>query len=111
MLESANEILEKKMRGQIESRPENNNTPVGEFGSRSGGEGEYKTFRSPEGARLSSACPTAMSTSEEADALDLGEGLDVEGSVVLEKSMLPCIAQVVTGPGRMEGMWGRSVVI
>ena len=48
---------------------------------------------------------TAMPAGGEADALDLGEGLDVEGCVALEGSMLPCIAQVVTEPGEMVGMW------
>ena len=46
-----------------------------------------------------------------ADALDMGEGLDVEGSVVLEGSMLPCIAQVVTGPGEVVGRRLSSVVV
>ena len=52
-----------------------------------------------------------MPAGGEADALDLGEGLDVEGCVALEGSMLPCIAQVVTGPGEMVGMWRPSVVV
>ena len=76
---------------------------MGGIGSRTGGEGEDR--RSPEGARLSSGCPTAMSAGGEADALDLGEGLDVEGCLVLEGSMFACITQVVTGPGEMVGMW------
>ena len=54
---------------------------------------------------------TAMPAGGEAAAFDLGEGLDVEGCVVLEGSMLACIAQVVTGPGEMVGMWLPSVVV
>ena len=77
MLEYRTAILEKKIRGQIESRRENNNKPEGNVASRTGGEGEGKTFRSPEGMRLS---PTATLSGGEADAFDLEGGPDVDGS-------------------------------
>ena len=55
--------------------------------TRTGVEGEGRTFRSSEGAQLSAEIPTAMSAGEEADAFDLGEGLEVEwlssGSVLV----------------------------
>ena len=44
-----------------------------------------------------------MSAGGEADAFNLGEGLDVEGCVVLEGSM--------TGLGEMVGMQPPSVVV
>ena len=67
----------KKKRVQIESQPENNDKPVGSVASRAGGGGEGKTFRSPEGMRLS---PTTTLSGGEADVFDLGGGLAVEGS-------------------------------
>ena len=54
---------------------------------------------------------TAMPAGGQADALDLGEGLDVEGWVALEGSMLPCIAQVVIGPSNVVGRRRLSVVV
>jgi hypothetical protein len=100
------------MQGQIESWPENSNKPVGRMASRTGkGEGEDRMFRSPGGVQLGAVCPTAMPAGGEADVFDLGEGLDVEGCVVLEGSMLPCIAQVVTGLSEMVGMRRPSVVV
>jgi hypothetical protein len=56
-------------------------------------------------------CPTAMPAGGEAGAFDLGEGLDVEGCVVLEGSTLPCNAQVVTGLGEVVGIRRSSVVV
>ena len=108
-----NETLTKKIQGQIESRPENNNAPVGGMSSRTGvlGEGEDKTFRSPEGVWLSSVRPTAKPVDGEAAAFDLGKGPDIEGCVVLEGSMLPCLAQVVTRPGEVVGRRQPSVVV
>ena len=44
-----------------------------------------------------------MTSGGEADAFDLGEGLDTEGCVVLEGSL--------TGLGEMVGMRGPSVVV
>ena len=52
-----------------------------------------------------------MPAGGEADALDLVEGLDVEGWVALEGSMLPCIAQVVIGPSNVVGRRRLSVVV
>ena len=92
--------------------PENNNKPVGIMSLRTGKGAEDKTFRSPEGVRLSAVSPTAiMSTGGEADALDLGEGLEVEGCVVLEGAVLPCVARVVTGLSDVVGMWRPLVVV
>ena len=85
---------------------------MGSVPSRTGGrEDEDKMCRSPERVRLSSVCPMAMSAGGEAAAFDLGEGLDVEGCVVLDGSMLPCIAQVVIGPREMVGRRRPSVVV
>ena len=84
---------------------------MGSVPSRTGGrEDEDKTCRSPR-VRLSSVHPTAMPAGGEADAFDLGEGLDVEGCVVLDGSMLPCIAQVVIGPREVVGRRRPSVVV
>jgi len=75
---------------------------VGSMSSGTGVGGEDSTFRLPEGVQLSSVCPTATSCGGEADAFDLGGGLDVEGCIVLEEeSMLPCIEQVVTRLGEV----------
>ena len=52
--------------------------------SRTGVEGEDRTFRSSEGSWPTSVHPTATS---EADVFDLGSGLDVESSEV-EKCIL-----------------------
>ena len=72
--------------------------------SRTGvGEGDDRKPRSSKGARLSAECPMAMLSGGEADALNLGEGLDSEGCVVLEGSM--------TGLGEMVGMRRPSVVV
>jgi hypothetical protein len=91
--------------GQICSQLEGNNKPGGTMSSRTGIESEYITFRLPEGGQLSSVYPTPMSSGGEADAFDLGGEVDVRGCIVLEEgSMLPCIAQVVTGLGEGVGM-------
>ena len=72
--------------------------------SRTGvGEGDNRMFISSERAWLSAECPTAMSSGGEADAFDFGEGLDVEGCVVLEGSM--------TGLGETVGMRRPSVIV
>ena len=93
MLGSTNDILAKEMRGQIESRDENNNKPAGSMPSRTGREDEDRTCRSPKGVRLSSVHPTAMPADGEADAFDLGEGLDRDIECEAgEGSMFPCIA-------------------
>ena len=96
MLESTDEILAKKMRGQIESWPENNNKPVVGMASRTGGEGKDKTFRSPgEEVRLNAVRPAAMPAGGEADRFDLEEGLDTDDCVVLEGSVVTGLSEVV----------------
>ena len=93
------EILAKEMRDQIESRPENNDKPVGRMVSRTDvGEKEDRTFRSSEGARLSSVCSVAMSSGGEANVFDLG-GPDVKGS------------EAVTELSEVMGMRRFSVVV
>ena len=87
MLESTNEILEKIIRRQVESQPENNIKHMGRMTSRSGGEGKDKSFRSPgKEVRLNVVCPAAMLTGREADVFHVGEGLDNKDCVVLERS-------------------------
>ena len=70
---------------------------------RDAGEGDDRTSRLSKGERPSAECPMAMLSGGEADALNLGEGLDSEGCVVLEGSM--------TGLGEMVGMRRPSVVV
>ena len=53
---------------------------------------------------LSEESTTAIPAGGEANAFGLGEGVDVDGWIVLEGSMLSCIAQVVTGLGEVLGM-------
>ena len=67
------------------------------------GEGDDRTSRSSQGPRLSAQCATAVSLSGEANAFNLGEGLDTEGCVVREGSM--------SGLGEMVGMRRPSVVV
>ena len=69
------------------------------------GEGDDRTFRSFEGARLSAVCSTAMSAGREADTFDLG-GPDVE-----EWPMPMSIAQLVTGLSELVGVRRPSVVV
>ena len=92
------------MRDQIESRHENynDNKPVGRVVSRTGaGEGDDRTFRSPEGAPLSLVrCPSATSSGGEADASNLEGGQDVESSevescIVLGEEGIPTSSGVV----------------
>ena len=67
------------------------------------GGGDDRSFRSSEGTRLSAVCQTAMSAGWKAETLDSGEGLDVEGCIVLGYSM--------TGLSEMVGMWQPSAVV
>ena len=111
MLEWINEILAKKMQRKSKSQPESNNKPVGRTASRTCGGSEDRTFRSTERVRLCSMWPTVLPAGGEADVFDLGEGRDVEGCVVLEGSMLPCVAQVVTGVREVGGIRRLSFVV
>ena len=70
---------------------------------RDAGEGDARMSRLSKGAQPSAECPMAMLSGGEANAFDLGEGLDVEDCVVLKGSM--------TGLGEMVGMPRPSVVV
>ena len=55
--------------------------------------------------------PTYLLRFNKANAFDLGEGRDVEGCIVLEGSMLPCVAQVATGVCEVGGIRRLSFVV
>lgn len=62
-------------------------------------------------------CSTAEVSGGEVWALDLGAEVDAKGSgvercgILAEVSMLPCVAQVVTGFGKEAGIRRLAVVV
>ena len=75
------------------------------------GEGDDGT--SIEGAWLSTECSTSTVSGGEAKALDSGGEVDAEGSRVERfiVSMIPSIARVMAGLGKVTGVWWLSVAI
>ena len=111
---SMNSGLMKMWSDTVKGKSEVNGGPVGstDISSRACvGEGVDETSRPTAG------CSTTMASGGEVDALDLGGGVDDEGSgvercVVLEEgALLPCIGRVVIGFSEVAGMRRLSVVV
>ena len=64
-------------------------------------------------AQLSAECSTSTASGREAEALDVGGGVDADGSRVERciVSMLPCVAREVAGLGEVAGLQRLSVVV
>lgn len=110
LVEYVDQILAKKMGGQIDSRPESDNKPARRMTSKTGvGEREDRVFRLSEKARLDSVesvRPTAMSPSGDTGAFDWGRGPGAEGW-----STILCVVKAVTGLSEVVGMRRLSVVV